>query len=299
MRDLVLVKKFPNANITFATRKLAGNINERIYQSGCHVEILNTNKIQELIELIIKFSIELLVIDHYEINFEDEKFIKNSTSVDILVLDDTYEKHYCDILLNHNINANSFRYKGLLPKNCEVRCGPKYTLIRDEFFKEKDYTKRMRTNKVNSVFIAMGGADSFNMNIKLLQCLKVFKKFRINIVTTKANKNIKSLKQYVSRNKNITLHIDSNNIARIMRNSDFAIITPSVIVNEIIFMKIPFISIYVTENQKEIYQYLIKKKFYCLKSNNLNKLNYYVRKIQISYNYNKNIMLLNKIEGQM
>jgi len=106
MRDLVLAKKFKDANITFACQNLDGNIIDKIpYETV----MLKSDDIEELIKLIKEKDIELLVIDHYDINHEDEKRIKEGTGVTVLSFDDTYEKHYCDIVLNHNIFADKKR----------------------------------------------------------------------------------------------------------------------------------------------------------------------------------------------
>lgn len=290
MRDLVLAKQYPKANTTFATQQLDGNINHKIIEAGYKIEIVKSNDIDEVIKLIKKYKIDMVVIDHYGIDYKYEKKLKEKTNVKILSFDDTYEKHCCDILLNQSIGANKKKYKRLVPKNCELRCGAKYALIRDEFVKEK---KKKRTHKKNkTVFIAMGGADSFDMNIKIL---KMLKNTKINLVTTSANKNLDKLIKYAKKNKNIHLFINSNNIAKIMHKSDFAIATPSVIISEIIFMGLPFIAICVTNNQKSIYEYLKSKKFYVLKSSNLKKLPAYVGKLKTPKGFQKNIVLLNKI----
>ena len=136
MRDLVLAKKYENHTVTFATQNLDGNINQKIINSGYKIHTLKSNKINELTKLIKKLSINLLILDIYSINHKDELKIKKKTGVTILSFDDTYEKHHCDILLNHNIYAKKSKYKNLVPKNCELRCGAKYTLLRDEFKKE-------------------------------------------------------------------------------------------------------------------------------------------------------------------
>jgi len=264
MRDLVLASKYKNANITFATQDLDGNINHKILESGYKVKILKSNSKKELVKLIKKLNIDLLIIDHYQIDYKKEKYIKEKTDVKILSFDDTYEKHYCDILLNHNIGAKKKKYKTLVPSTCRVKCGIKYTLIRDEFYKEKNKSyKKSRKNKI--IFIAMGGVDSANLNVKILKVLKKCKNLKVNLLTTSANANLKKLNIYVKNKKWIHLHIDSNKVAKLMKKSDFAIIAPSVILNEVYFMKIPFIAIKMAENQNEIYDFLLKKRFLALK----------------------------------
>jgi len=251
MRDLVLASQYKDANIIFATQDLDGNINYKIIEANYKVKTLKSNDILEVDTLVKKYKIDMIVIDHYGIDYKYEKQLKKANKkLKILSFDDTYEKHHCDILLNHNISGDKKRYKDLVPENCELRCGSKYTLLREEFILEK---------KRKTIFVAMGGADHSNINIKILKVLKKFNDIEVNIVTTKANKNLPDLTNYCKNKKWIKLHINSNKIARLMKNSDLAIVTPSVTLNEVFFMNIPFIAIKTADNQDDMYDYLIKK----------------------------------------
>ncbi|TLP38536.1 UDP-2,4-diacetamido-2,4,6-trideoxy-beta-L-altropyranose hydrolase [Arcobacter arenosus] len=275
MRDLVLAKQYPKSKITFATQELEGSVNHKIDETGYNKVILKSNDIEEVEILIKKLSIDMIIIDHYGIDYTYEKQLKvKNPELKIMVLDDTYEKHHCDILLNHNMGASKKKYKNLVPSNCELRCGSKFTLLREEFLIEKKKSKRKRGSLSRNtflVFIAMGGADHSNINVDILKTIKkvnkLYKeKIRINLVTTTANKNLKSLVKYCKYEKWIKLHVNSNKIAELMAKSNLAIITPSVTINEIYFMKVPFIAIKTASNQKEIYSYLKKKNFDVLNS---------------------------------
>lgn len=269
MRDIVLAKQFEGSNIYFASEELEGNIIESIpYQ----VIKLSGNTIEELDTLIKELDIDMIVIDHYNIDYKFEKQLKTQNSkLKILSLDDTYEKHYCDILLNHNIYADEERYKELVPLHCILRCGSKYTLIRDEFLQESQKPKS-KNKKYKKVFVAMGGADTANINIKILKVLKKIKNIKVNLITTTANQNLNKLKKYCKDKKWINLHINSNKVANLMRKSDFAIITPSVTLNEIYFMNLPFVAIKVATNQDEMYNYLKKSGYLVLKKYSSKKL---------------------------
>jgi UDP-2,4-diacetamido-2,4,6-trideoxy-beta-L-altropyranose hydrolase len=260
----------------FATLELDGNINHKIKEAGHTLEILKSNSLKELIELVKKHSIDLVVIDHYGIDYKYEKKLKKKTGAQILSFDDTYEKHHCDILLNHNISADKKKYKDLVPKSCELRCGSKYTLLRDEFIEEKEKKRRVKNSKVKTVFVAMGGADHSNINIKILKVLEKFDNLKINLVTTTANKNLEELKEYVKEMKWINLHVNSNKIAKLMNKSDFAIVTPSVTLNEIYFMEIPFIAIKTAQNQDDMYRYLKKKKYLAMSKFTKTELKKYI-----------------------
>ena len=275
MRDLVLAQRLqqehPKATIIFATLPLEGNLDKKIVQSGFKHISLTSHKTKELIQFIKKNKVDLLVVDHYDVTHKKEKKIKQKTGVKILAFDDTYEKHHCDIVLNHNINAKKKRYKNLVPKQCKVLCGEKYTLLRDEFYQAKQH-RSQKMKKKRRVFLAMGGADHANLNIKILKVLQKFSNIKVEVVTTHSNKHLLQLQKYTKNKKNITLHINTDNIASLMAKSDFAIVTPSVILNEVIFMELPFIAIKTAKNQAQLYSYLKHKKLPVLKRFDKHKL---------------------------
>ncbi len=271
MRDLVLAEQFEDANIIFATQDLSGNINHKIEEKDYTIEILNSNDIEELINIIKKYSIEMIVIDHYGIDHDYEKALKETTGITVFVLDDTYEKHYCDILLNHNIYADSLRYKNLVPEHCELRCGANFSLLREEFKSEKTKQKKP-SQEIKNVFIAMGGADHSNLNIEILKVLENFPNIHANVVTTTANQYLNELEDYIMDKESITLYINTDQIAKLMNEADFAIVTPSVTLNEIVYLNIPFIAIKTADNQDEMYKYLVKHDYLALEKFNATDL---------------------------
>lgn len=264
MRDLVLAKQYLDDEIHFATQNFSGNINEQIPYP---IHKLKSNATHELIELIKALHVKMLIIDHYGIHYEDEKAIKEATNIKILSFDDTYEKHYCDILLNHNISADETRYKDLVPLFCKLQCGSKYTLIRDEFKKEK----AIKREKNYDVLVAMGGTDSANLNINILKILT--DNCNISVLTTSANAHLKELKLYSQSRSNIFLHVNSNEVAKLINQSNFAIITPSVIVHEVLYMDVPFLAIKTASNQDDMYVWLQQNKYTVLMPQEITTLN--------------------------
>ena len=265
MRDLVLAKReFNGDDVTFATRDLHGNINYKIKEAGYKIEILKSNDIDELNTLIKKLQIDLIIIDNYEIDYKYEKQLSIlNPQLSIMVLDDTYEKHYCNILLNHNIYADEKRYRELVPKDCELRCGSRYTLLRGEFIKEKN----IKRDKIYDMLLMMGGADTANLNIPILKTIP--SNLQVVVITTTANKNLEKLKEYIKNKKNIKLFINSNEVAKLINQSKFAIITPSVSVNEIYYMGVDFLAIQTAENQKEMTKFFKKNDFFVIEKFNI------------------------------
>ena len=263
MRDLVLAEQFKDANIIFATQALPGNINHKIKEKGYAVELLDSNGVEALGALIKKYNISMVVIDHYGIDYAFEKQLKARTGVKLFVLDDTYERHDCDILLNHNVYAKPDRYATLVPHDCELRCGRNFILLRDEFPEAKK-KKSLRSDSASQklhVFVAMGGTDHRQFSIEILKVLEIFPNIHAEVVTTAANGCLDALEKYVTRNIAATLHVDTPNIAELMAFSDFAIITPSVVLNEVLYMDLPFVAIQTADNQKEMTRYLEANSF--------------------------------------
>ncbi len=189
-----------------------------------------------------------VIVDNYNFTSEDEKRFKELfPHIKLSCFDDDYRDHFCDEIINHNISADKSRYEN--PDIVKI-IPP---LIREEFKQEK----KIKREKIYDYFIAMGGSDTKNLNIKILEVLPKDKKSAV--VTTTANKHLKKLKEYIKDKKNISLHVNSDKVAKLLNQSSFAIVTPSVIVHEVLFMQTPFVAIKTAPNQDDIYRYLTKK----------------------------------------
>ncbi len=270
MRCLVLAKQYREDNVIFATQDLKGNANQKIIDESYKLIALNDGSVNELVQRINELNIDMVVFDHYGINSDFEKAVKGDSGVKILSFDDVYEKHYCDILLNHNIYADAGKYKDLVPDFCEIRCAKKYTLVRDEF--KKIEIKKNPSNKGKLVvFVCLGGADANNISLPVLEILSDFDNIIVNLATTSSNKNIEKLLGFSKQYEDINICIDCN-VAELMSNSNFSIITPSVIVHEAIIFKLPFIAILTADNQELMYQYLCENNYPVFRQDELNEL---------------------------
>ncbi len=267
MRDLVLAEQFDD--VLFAVRELEGSINHRISEAGYPFELLSGGSAEELAQLIKKHGADTLVIDNYDIGYDYEKRIKELTDVRLICLDDYYEKHFCDVLLSPNMSADPERYKELVPDGCELRCGMKHVLVRREL---RDARVAGYKRIKGRVFVAMGGADSYNMNISIMEQIAKVPELTADVVTTSANGRLEELREYVAGKNGVSLHVDSESVGKLMAAADFGVITASVTANEAVFMGLPFVAVKVAENQHEIYNYLKSKGFLCAEKDSIEKL---------------------------
>jgi len=278
MRCLVLAEQYKQDNtIFFAAQDLQGSAHHKIVNEGYELLLLNGHSSDELIQHIKKLNISLVVFDHYEIDDKFEKRVKLGTGVTILSLDDTYERHYCDILLNHNVYASADNYKGLVPKSCDIRCGSKYTLIRKDF-KEVQSKRRVIDKNNVTVFVSLGGSDATDIGLKVLEILDGFDSVFVDFATTSANSNIDELEEFAKQHAQVNLCIDCN-IAELMNSSDVAIITPSVISYEAMFLKLPFLAIQTAKNQRYVSEYLKEHHFLLGDAKNPDQLSSLIKKL--------------------
>ncbi len=265
MRDLVLAEKeFSGDRVIFAVRDLPGNINQAIRAKGYETILLEEGTAEELINIVRGSGIDTLVIDHYGISAEEERRIKEATGVTLVVLDDFYASHHCDILINHNIYADPARYRGRVPEGCELRCGERYTLIRDAFVRAKRKRAEgeitLNPPGVRHLFLGMGGTDSAGLNVPILETLRSFGDVHVHVVTTGANRNLDHLRRFCEEESSVTLHVDAPDIAEIMAGCEWAVVTPSVILHEVLYLGLPFVAIRTADNQAEMVAYLREKR---------------------------------------
>ena len=237
MRSLVYAKEFDK--VVYISKS-----NKKEFVPHKLITIQNED---EFFLQINKLKPKQVVADNYDFTLEHEKeFKRRFPTIKLSVFDDDYREHFCDEIINHNISADIKKYKN----QKIIKIIP--PLIRDEFYKEK----AIKREKIYDIFIAIGGTDHLNINIPILKTLP--SSLHVSVVTTSANSNLNKLKKHVAYKENISLHIDSKNIAKLINQSKFAIITPSVIVHEVLFMGLDFLAIKTADNQDDIYIYLEK-----------------------------------------
>jgi len=212
---------------------------------------------EEFFEKVKELNLKEVIVDNYNFTYEDEKKFKELfPDIKLIVFDDTYEKHFADVIINHNLGAKKEKYEN--PEKVKII----KPLIRKEFKKIKKFKKE-------GIFISLGGSDAKGLTLKVLKTLKPIKP-KVNLYITSANKNLDKIKKFAFLNKWIDLHIDED-VALGMAKSEFGIITPSVISYEAIFMDLNFLAIKTAENQKEVAKYL-KRKYKVINENEINKI---------------------------
>jgi len=114
-----------------------------------------------------------LAQDGYHFNQQYQKKIREA-EYRLLVMDDTahLDRYYCDILVNQNIQNPEFRYD--CDGNTVKFLGPRYALLRREFLEHGEFNKKT-SEKARNILVTFGGADPYNVTLKVIKSLKMLK----------------------------------------------------------------------------------------------------------------------------
>ncbi|AFM42722.1 pseudaminic acid biosynthesis-associated protein PseG [Desulfosporosinus acidiphilus SJ4] len=278
MRCLTLARrlKTQGADVCFICRDLSGNLSEFIYSQGFEVYLLPRLGVNELDltktelpweEPLLKLDavqtmnvikglnqdIASIIVDHYRIDYRWQLYFKAQVR-NIMVIDDlANRRHECDILLDQNYYPQAQgRYGGLVPETCSLFLGPRYLLLRDEFYQTQK-NMRIRTGNVLNVLIFYGGADPTHETEKCLKALRdsFRQKFVLHVVTAHSNSQREMIKEICASKPNIHYHCQVSNMAELINKADLAFGAGGSNTWERCFLGLPSIVTITAKNQLE------------------------------------------------
>jgi len=115
---------------------------------------------------------DLLVVDHYAIDFRWENVLR-SIVPSIMAVDDLADRrHLCDFLLDQNWFGDDMlrRYQGLVSDHCVSMLGPGYALLKPEYATLRNLMPP-RDGEIRRVLVFMGGSDPTDTTSKVMEAL--------------------------------------------------------------------------------------------------------------------------------
>jgi len=281
MRCLTLAYKLKkqNNNIFFICRDYPGNLKEFINTSGYPVALLPKMSIttitgisdyltlanktwekdaNDTVSAIKKNKLDLLVVDHYGIDYRWHNKLRKITKK-IMVIDDLANRKLdCDLLLDQTYDRQKQSYLHLVPDQCEMLLGTNYALIRPEFplLRSTAIQKRKNGGAIKNVLVTMGGMDINNITSQAIKAL-----FAINwkikpSISVVLNKKAPHLDKVFNLTENSSFKVNifknANNMAELMLNADLAIGASGSTAWERCVLGLPTLAICLADNQKNI-----------------------------------------------
>ena len=195
----------------------------------------------------------LLVVDHYALDAEWERFLRPSVDR-ILVIDDLADRpHDCDFLLDQNFYPGmERRYKGLVPPGCKQFLGPEFALLRPEFKKARRKLRR-RKGKIRRLLVFFGGTDPGNETAKVLAALSLLNRpeLRVDVVVGAKNPHKKAIAETCRSLPGVRFHCQTEKMAELMARADLAVGAGGTATWERLYLELPTVTVAVAANQEE------------------------------------------------
>jgi len=241
MRCLTLATQFlPTNTVTFMSCSLPSALQQQI--EGLGIQLLSTLPINDnehnsfsspvlddtnqhshavhCIDILNSVGIDvidILVIDHYQLSAPYSEEMRRC-SKHIVVIDDLANReHECDVLIDQNLYEDfDTRYDNLVPNYCHTLLGPKFAILRSEFYSP---STKLRDDK--HILICFGGSDPLNLTERVVDVLISLKSLTISadIVVGEGYANIETLEAKVNSLVNAELHVACSYISTLMNNA--------------------------------------------------------------------------------
>lgn len=206
------------------------------------------------------FRIDLLVIDHYSIDYVWEGYIKNKLSIPIVVIDDLANRnHLSDILIDQNYWPNiNVRYNGLLPEHAQKLLGPKYALLKPMYQEmRQSITDQSQEIGLNSILVNFGGVGNFSLWQTVIPALLQCPKYNFHIITGKLPaEHYAILYDLVKEASHVKMQETTDKMPKLMNASIYCLGACGSTVWERFCLGLNSALIDIAENQKELVKYL-------------------------------------------
>jgi UDP-2,4-diacetamido-2,4,6-trideoxy-beta-L-altropyranose hydrolase len=198
-------------------------------------------------------AVDWLIVDHY---LFDASWHKTSRSFagHILVIDDLANRPYdCDLLIDQTFGRCEADYRGLLPPHARVLAGTNYALLRPEFERERAAAieRRKEARGISRILLSMGMTDIGGSTASILDdVLSAAPDCHVDVVIGAAAPGLRRVRQLAERDPRITVHVDSHEMARLIRDADLAIGAAGTTSWERCCLGLPTVAVIVAENQR-------------------------------------------------
>jgi len=211
--------------VSFACRTLSGHMNDWLRGQGFTVHDLQPDLADPAADAAATLAAlparpAWIAVDHYGLDARWESAVA-ATGAHVLVQDDLGRAHHCDVLLDQNLpNPLHARYLGA----ARTLLGPRYALIRPAFPALREAALARRAGQLERVLVTMGGSDPSNETLKVVQALGMLARpLAADIVIGSANPHRAILAQACARLPGATLHVQTDEMPRLMLEADLAL----------------------------------------------------------------------------
>ncbi|WP_378186040.1 UDP-2,4-diacetamido-2,4,6-trideoxy-beta-L-altropyranose hydrolase [Aquimarina sp. W85] len=200
----------------------------------------------------------IIIADGYQFSTSYQKSIK-MLDFSLVYIDDLAKEHmFADIVINHSpsITISDFDSEDY----SKFLLGTKFALLRPSFLEAAKQNRIVK--KIDRAFVCFGGSDKFNLSLKATKALlsiAQIKEIHVVLGAAYSEKEIYKLRENYLGKLHIYSNLSERQLLKLMISCNFAIAPASTICYELCSVKMPILSGFYVDNQKNIYKELVKK----------------------------------------
>lgn len=250
LRELLKARHFPYSMLSVAKTQGVSPCVQDGY--GHWLGTSQTEDAQQTIHALGSLAPDWLIVDHYALDAQWEAALR-STAKRVMVIDDlANRRHDCDLLLDQTFLPHAeTRYTHLAHPGCRLLLGPSWALVRPEFAALREHSLLRRAEPtIGKVLVCMGGSDPDNETMKAVEGLvQSRKRLAVDVIVGGAYTETAALQKILDSMPTSRLHIQTDHMAQLMADADFAITSGGTITWEKCVLGLPGTTTILDDNQ--------------------------------------------------
>lgn len=198
---------------------------------------------------------DIFICDHYRLAAPYQTAMRRAASI-IAVIDDLADRvHDCDFLLDQSLGRSAADYDGRVPAAAVRLIGTRYALLRPEFAVARNRSIAARANRasVERIIVSMGLTDLGGITRRAVSAARaVAADAHIDVLIGAQASSLPALRQLVTDDPKLTLHVDSSHVCEVMSDADLAIGAAGSTSWERCCLGLPAVVVVLAENQRRI-----------------------------------------------
>ena len=198
-------------------------------------------------------AFDWIIVDHYLLDRVWEEAVR-AAAARVMVIDDlANRRHDCDLLLDQTFGRVAGDYVSLVPEGARLLLGARYALLRPEFVLERpdSLARRRCPAPVDRIVISLGASDLDGITAAAVdEVRRAAPDCSVDVVLGSGAPSLHALGLLASDQPSLQLHVDTSEMAPLLRQADLAIGAFGTTSWERCCLGVPSIGLILAENQR-------------------------------------------------
>jgi len=252
MRSLTLARALAarGAHCTFAASPAVAAILDAFAPDMPREEATSLDA-EDLVDAVTGVAFDAVVFDHYGLARAEHEALADGRAT--LVIDDLADRPLgADLILDSGPDRRPVDYTLVARMGAKLLLGPDYAPVRPEFAEARTEALDRRGEPVRRILVALGLTDVGGLTAKVVDRLRPrLGEAVLDVVLGSQAPSLKGLSRIAIHDPRLNLHVDTSDMAALMRDADFAISAAGSTIWEACTVGLPSILLILAENQRQ------------------------------------------------